>query len=84
MDPTQPRLEDPAAPWRAGRRRGAAALVVVIGLIWSATAVLLTQSRAAAVDAALTLAQAQSTTAAQTLLRSFEAVNSLHDLVRIR
>ncbi|MFC7477094.1 ATP-binding protein [Dankookia sp. GCM10030260] len=84
MDSTPPRLEDPAAPWRAGRRRGAAVLVVALGLIWSATAVLLAQGRAAAVDAALTLAQAQSTTAAQTLLRSFEAVNSLHDLVRIR
>ncbi|WP_431272787.1 PDC sensor domain-containing protein [Dankookia sp. P2] len=56
----------------------------MLGFIWAAAAVLLVHGRAVALEAADAWAEAQSSTAAQTLLRSFEAVHGLHDLVRVR
>ena len=59
-------------------------IVHLLGLIWAAAAILLAHGRAAALDQSFAWAEAQSSTAAQTLLNSFEAVRSLHDLVRVR
>src|SRR3954447_16525805 len=84
MDPTVPRIEDQAEGWRTSRRRGLAVLLLMLALIWVATAAALVESRAAALEAAHAWAEAQAETAAQAILRAFEAVGSLHDLVRVR
>ncbi|TDH64207.1 response regulator [Dankookia rubra] len=84
MDLIPPRTEDPDEAWGRGPRRGLAILLLVLGLIWAAAAILLAHGRAAALDQSFAWAEAQSSTAAQTLLNSFEAVRSLHDLVRVR
>ncbi|MBK1658831.1 hybrid sensor histidine kinase/response regulator [Paracraurococcus ruber] len=59
-------------------------LLGLLGLLWGGTALLLRQTRAAAVEAALATAEAEAATAAETVLRAFEAVESLHDLVQMR
>ncbi|MFZ4406437.1 MAG: ATP-binding protein [Paracraurococcus sp.] len=84
MDPNTPAIEKPDQAWQAGRRRALVLLAIVLGLIWAVAAAILVEGRRQAIDDAYRWAEAQAATASQAILSSFEAVNSLHDLLRMR